>query len=142
MVPNAAMGGNQAIESIALLLNEFGKALKISSDGKIPGNVLKVSLTRYSEQRQVRTTEVQKRAGIICRAQLRYDGQAAAVFQELPALTDADWLFRGFMGFSGAPVLDNIPLSIRGNFYNEALASFWQRFKTRKYSNSELFGLV
>lgn len=132
-----------AIESVALLLNEVGGILKSSPPGKkIPSNAMKVALARYSEQRRTRTTQIQKMAGMACRTQLLHEGPAAVEFQNLPNLTDGDWLFRAFMGFSNAPMLNDLPLSSRGDFYNEALASFWQRFKTGKYSNSELFGVT
>ncbi|KAK8105016.1 FAD-dependent monooxygenase [Apiospora kogelbergensis] len=138
MVPNAAQGGNQAMESVALLLNELGS---VSGDGALkipPADALRAALCRYSEQRRARTTKIQSLAGTICRTQMFPHGeQTAAAYQQLPTLSDADWLFRGMMGFLGAPCLNGIPLTERGKLFDETLASFQQRLSTEKYSSKE-----
>jgi FAD dependent monooxygenase len=140
MVPNAAQGGNQAMESVAVLLNELEKA---RSKGRIQADLLEQALSRYSEQRKPRASKIQKMAGMICRTQMMPNGDAtSAAFQELPRLTDADWLFRGFMGFVGAPSLNGIPLTKKGKFFDEALSSFEQKFARHELSNAELFGMT
>ncbi|KAH6654440.1 hypothetical protein BKA67DRAFT_565173 [Truncatella angustata] len=145
MVPNTAMGANQAMESFGLV-NELCRAFKQSPHGKPTSEALNLAwangLTKkvphpYSDSSQScvegcgtfsgnslvgqlpqsripRTTEIQKRASMTCRAQLRHEGPAAVQPQELPTLTDADWLFRGFMGLSDAQIFEGIPLSNQG----------------------------
>jgi len=146
MVPNAAMGPNQAIESSATLLNELGDIFRKKDCGSPQPQLLSAALKRYAEIRKGRASEIVRRAGTVCRAQLLHSGPAAAVREELPTLNDGDWLFRGFMGLSESPVLHALPLSPRGKFYGEALEKFWKRVQTRqasgfKSSNLELFDL-
>ncbi|WEW61962.1 hypothetical protein PRK78_007462 [Emydomyces testavorans] len=95
------VGANQAIESSAPLVNELEKVVRISPEGPLPRNALTAALSRYSEQRQKRTREIMQRAGMVCRVQVCHGGPAAAILEELPTLTDGDWLFRGFMGIFG-----------------------------------------
>ncbi|KAF2650610.1 FAD/NAD(P)-binding domain-containing protein [Lophiostoma macrostomum CBS 122681] len=146
MVPNAAMGANQAMESSACLVNELQKVIKSSSGGHLDPASLRSALEDYANLRTPRTSMIQERAGISCRAQLRHGGPAAAVLRELPTLTDADWLFRGFASLLDAPVLDGFPLTARGKFLEEAMATFKRRSRTRaegslKCSNEQLVGL-
>lgn len=132
MVPNVAMGAMQAMESCVILVNEIGKVLDSSVDGKLQRESLKEALSRYVELRAPRSGAIQKRAGIVCRALLRHDGHnadAEKLLNDLPNLTDADWLFKEFMGFLGAPALDSIPLSKRGKLFHNTLSAFQQALK-------------
>lgn len=70
MVPNAAMGANQALESAVVLVNELQGVLAASSDKTLHRDGLRSALERFEEQRRGRTGEVIQKAGIICRAQL------------------------------------------------------------------------
>lgn len=140
------MGANQAIESATVLLNELRGVWDKSEEEILPSKVFQAAFERYAERRKPRTGMIVQKAGITCRAQLGHDGSAAAVRQELPSLTDGDWLFRGFMGFSDSPVLAGVPLSCRGEFFNQAVELFQERFRARqsgelKVSNSGLFGI-
>lgn len=147
MVPNIAMGAIQAMESCAVLVNELSTALKNSGSIK-SSDVLKAALSRYTEKRIGRSTSFQKRAGVVCRALMRHDchnKDAAAVLQNLPVLSDFDWLFKEFMGFSGSPAFADIPQSARAAFFDQALTNFQQRVTEREKgflncTNSELFG--
>lgn len=148
MVPNAAMGANQAIESSALLANELHKVLRESPRGwsSLSRDSLKAALYRYSQCRQPRTRDVIQKAGMACRAQLCHGGPAAAILRELPSLTDGDWLLRGIMGLADAPVVHGIELSARGYFYDEAVEKVREKVQARQrgtlsVSNSGLFGL-
>lgn len=146
MVPNLAMGAIQAMESCAVLVNELSTALRGSSNMSST-EVLKAALSRYTEKRMGRSSSFQKRAGVVCRALMRHDchnKDAAAVFQNLPVLSDFDWLFKEFMGFSGSPAFADIPQSARGAFYDQALTNFQQRVREREKgllncTNRELF---
>jgi FAD dependent monooxygenase len=147
MVPNAAMGANQAMESAVVLVNELRGVLASSSDNSFHYDILRAALARYTEQRKGRTTQVQQKAGMICRAQLCHGGPAEAILKELPTLTDGDWLFRGFMGLADAPVLDDMPLSSRGLIYQQAVESLRKKAMARqkgelKATNLALFGLT
>ncbi|OOQ88357.1 3-hydroxybenzoate 6-hydroxylase 1 [Penicillium brasilianum] len=146
MVPNAAMGANQAIESSATLLNELGNIFTAKDGGSPQPEILANALKRYADIRKFRASEIVKRAGTICRAQLSHSGPAAAVREELPSLTDGDWLFRGFMSLSESPVIDALPVPPRGKFFGQAVEKFWKSFRARqasgfKTSNLELFGI-
>lgn len=137
MVPNAAMGANQAIESSATLLNELGDIFSKKYSGSPQLELLSAALKRYAYIRKSRASEIVQRAGTVCRAQLLHSGPAAAVQEEVPSLTDGDWLFRGFMGLSEFPVLDALPLSPRGKFFGKALEKFWKRVRARQASSSQ-----
>ncbi|KAM5367380.1 hypothetical protein ACJZ2D_010025 [Fusarium nematophilum] len=146
MVPNAAMGANQAMESSVILANELRDVLAASADNQFHPEALKSALARYAERRTGRTTEVMQKAGMICRAQLCHSGPPEAVLKELPSLSDGDWLFRGFMGLADAPVLHGIPLTDRGRMYQQAVEALRTKAKARqreglKLTNSALFGL-
>lgn len=138
--PNAAMGANQAIESSAVLVNKLQTVWSDSAD-VVPSTTVAAALKGYAELRKPRTAMVVQKASVSCRAQLGHGGLARAVRHELPSLTDGDWLFRGFMGFSGAPVLAALPLSPRGEFYQRAVDQFQQRSESKGVSRSELFGI-
>ncbi|KAM0545989.1 hypothetical protein ACHAPJ_011101 [Fusarium lateritium] len=147
MVPNAAMGANQAMESAVALVNELREALVSPSSTTWDRDALVAALAQYTERRKSRTTQVKQKAGTVCRAQLCHSGPAEAILKELPTLTDGDWLFRGFMGFADAPVLDDIPLTIRGLKYQEAVDAIRNKAIARqkgefKATNSALFGLA
>jgi FAD dependent monooxygenase len=147
MVPNAAMGANQAMESAVVLVNELRGVLASSSDNSFQPDILRGALARYTEERKGRTTQVQQKAAMICRAQLCHSGPAEAIRKELPALTDGDWLFRGFMGLADAPVLDDVPLTSRGLMFQQAVKSLRKKAMDRqkgklKATNMALFGLV
>ncbi|CAJ0552559.1 Ff.00g006370.m01.CDS01 [Fusarium sp. VM40] len=147
MVPNAAMGANQAMESAVVLVNELRGVLASSSDNSFHHDILRAALARYTEQRKGRTTQVQQKAAMVCRAQLCHNGPAEAILKELPTLTDGDWLFRGFMGLADAPVLDDMPLSSRGLMYQKAVESLRNKAIARqkgelKATNLALFGLA
>ncbi|KAI1074322.1 FAD-dependent monooxygenase [Whalleya microplaca] len=146
MVPNAAMGANQAIESSATLVNEICKVFGASTDGRILAAALGSALARYQELREPRASEAQKRAGILCRAQLCHTGQAETMLEELPILSDGDWLFRAFMGFSEASMIESIPSTERARFYDTAVKEFLKKTKARQagvleVSNNVLMGL-
>lgn len=145
MVPNAAMGGNQAIESAAVLANELSKALDDSSKSFTATN-LKNALLNFSQQRKARSTEMMQRAGIVCRAQLCHGGPALAIRESLADLSDGDWLLRGFASFAAAPVLQKVPLTVRGLEYNKAVEEWKERMSKRErgelnVSNSVLMGV-
>lgn len=142
------MGANQAIESSAVLLNELRGIWSSGSSlhGLFPAPALRAALLRYSDLRQPRTRTVVQRAGMASRAQLGHDGPAASIRDELPSLMDWDWLFRGFMGFSESPVLDGLPLSSKGKFYQQSVEQFQKRVRARQnaaesISTAALFGM-
>ncbi|KAJ5618272.1 hypothetical protein N7528_006915 [Penicillium herquei] len=144
--PNAAMGGNQAIESSTVLINELREVLNSHEIGSLPSSALAAAFERYTHLRKPRASMIVQKAGAACRAQLYHDGAAAGIRKELPFLNDGDWLFRGFMGFSHAPTLDGLPLSSQGEFYQRATEQFQKRVLERQtggrdVSNSALFDL-
>ncbi|GES66775.1 bikaverin cluster-monooxygenase [Aspergillus terreus] len=145
--PNAAMGANQAIESSTVLLNELrGVWSRSPQHGLFPPTALRAALERYSELRMLRASTVVQRAGMICRAQLGHDGPAAFTREELPSLMDWDWLFRGFTSFADSPALAGLPLSSKGEFYQDAVERFQKRVRARQtgaesISIAALFGM-
>lgn len=145
MVPNAAMGANQAMESSAVLVNKLHGVLK--KDGPVSRNLLHKAISEYVEIRKPRTQGIKDKAAMVCRAQMCFDGPPTAVINELPTLTDGDWLFRGFAGLSGAPTIEGLAMTPRAVFYDQALGKFWQKVKSRQSegtwgTNNELFGIA
>ncbi|KAL2863145.1 FAD-dependent oxidoreductase [Aspergillus lucknowensis] len=135
--PNAAMGANQAIESAAVLLNELRGVW--SQPPPSQHGALRAALERYSSLRKPRTHAVVQRAGMVCRAQMCHtNGPAAAIRDELPSLRDWDWLFRGFMGFAESPVLEGVPLSSKGLFYQQAVEQFQKRVRARQTGGEDI----
>lgn len=114
------------------LVNEIARVLQNSSITASPCEPMQAALHRYTVARQVRTREISERAGIVCRAQLCYSGPAAAILKRLPSLSDSDWLFQGFLGFSDAPVLEAVEQTPKGQFYNLAVQSFKEGLKARQ----------
>lgn len=142
MVPNAAMGANQAMESAVVLVNELQAVLASSSDNSFHYDTLRAALSRFTEQRKGRTTQVQQKAAMVCRAQLCHSGPAEAILKELPILTDGDWLFRGFMSLAGAPVLQDIPLTSRGLRYQQAVETLQKRVITRQKGETKITNMA
>jgi FAD dependent monooxygenase len=135
------------MESSACLVNELQKAMQSSPNGNLAPTALRSALENYAKSRTPRTSMIQERAGISCRAQLRHGGPAAAVLRELPTLTDADWLFRLFAGLADACAFDGVPMTERGRVFEEAMATFQQRSRARaegslKCSNEQLVGMA
>lgn len=140
------MGGNQAIEGAAVLVNMLSETSIFQQSPSpsprsgdddhpvlmIPRDTLQTALARYTADRQPRAREIARRAGIVCRAQLCHGGPAAAVLQELPGLRDGDWLFRGFAGFADAPVLEMLEVTRRGRFYDWAIGDFRKKLAARQ----------
>ncbi|THY13930.1 hypothetical protein D6D00_09988 [Aureobasidium pullulans] len=145
MVPNAAMGANQAMESSTVLVNKLQGVLK--ADGPVSGELLHKAISEYVEMRKPRTEAIKDKAAMVCRAQMCFDGPPTAMINELPSLTDGDWLFRGFAGLSGAPTIEGLAVTPRAKFYDQAIGRFWQKVKARgaggvRGTNNDLFGLA
>ena len=141
------MGANQAMESAAVLVNELRRAFDALASDRLSSTDLRQAFASFTNQRRPRTTQVESKAGMLCRAQLLHDGPAAAIVEELPSLSDGDWLFRGFMGLAQSPVLDGIPLSSCSLRFQAAMQKFMQKFKAQQAgelscSNNGLFDLV
>jgi hypothetical protein len=147
MLPTGGMGANQAMESSVALVNELQRVLRDSQDGTFPRDALSSALARYSVLRRPRAGSNVELSGLLCRAQMCHDGPAGAVRRDAQSTSAGDMLFRGFAGYSEAPVIDGIEPSPRGRYYNQAIREFRQKVKARSegqlpVTNSELFGLA
>ncbi|KAM7190933.1 hypothetical protein V8F33_009166 [Rhypophila sp. PSN 637] len=130
-----------SIEDAAVLVNEIQKTSSDHPEGRLGRAELRAAPERFTPARTYRTRQAVEKAGTICRAQLCHSSRAAAAVQEeLPMLCDGDWLVRGFLGFSGAPFLEGVPLTARGRYYQEACQGFLENLAT-SVSNSILMGL-
>ncbi|MCJ1477425.1 hypothetical protein MMC13_006096 [Lambiella insularis] len=110
MVPNAAMGGNLAMESAASLLNMLHDIRKKTGDHElkeIPISELEVGLPKYAEGRQDRANGVVAIAGMSCRAQLLLDRSGEQFVRGLSQLTDELWLGRSLISLSQAEKIND-----------------------------------
>lgn len=95
MVPHAAMGANQALESAACFANalfELRGALGGLPPRGVPSRLVGARLAAYERRRRGRVTEVVRGAGFACRAQLKAGEQERRYVEALPGLRDEVWL--------------------------------------------------
>ncbi|KAJ5703184.1 hypothetical protein N7488_010732 [Penicillium malachiteum] len=62
--PNAAMGGNQAIESSTVLINELREVLNSHEIGSLPSSALAAAFERYTNLRKPRASMIVQKAGV------------------------------------------------------------------------------
>ena len=120
MVPHAAMGANQAMESAASLANEL-----LRTDEWTTQNIM-TAMERYTCGRRGRATGAMKKAAIICRAQLCCPGYENAV-KDISRLKFADWMVRGLVSLRGAAVVESLPLTEQGRYYEENVEKIFKR---------------
>lgn len=111
------MGANQAIEGSAVLANEFRRALAKSPDGKLARDTLYSVLARYTEQHFHRGADSVEKSSLITRALFLWDGPPAGVRRRLQTMSEKECLTGAFLGFSKAPILEDIELTPRGMLY-------------------------
>ncbi|RJE23607.1 hypothetical protein PHISCL_04063 [Aspergillus sclerotialis] len=125
MVPHAAMGANQAIESAAALANELQKLGQVN-EGWTTATIA-TALEKYTQARRDRVATVVSKAGAICRAQLCCPGHDQLV-KALPKLSFADWMTQSLFSFRGASRIESLPMTERGKYYEERLKSFFDKW--------------
>lgn len=121
MVPHAAMGANQAMESAAAFVNSLRR---LQSDrGSLAGISAEEAdrtTSAYAEARRSRVEAVYKVAAAVCRTQLRANPIAEAFIQALPSSTDAGHLSKAVGSMSQAEKLEGWACgSNRVDFYTE-----------------------
>lgn len=123
MTPAGGQGANQAIESVAILVNHYMKALRIFPDGKIPRDILYYILTLYSQERKKQSAVAVQRSKMVCEALFCGPGPAGAMVRDMLKMPDEEWLSRAFMALSEAPVIDDLGLTPRGLLYQKTMKS-------------------
>lgn len=113
------MGANQAIEGAAVLANELRRALNNAPDRRLSRETLYSVLARYTKQHFCRGAESVGKSALITRALFMCDGAPAGVRRRLETMTEEECLKSAFLGFSHAPVLDDIELTPRGRLYEK-----------------------
>ena len=128
MTPAGGMGANQAIESVAILVNEIMKAENASSSNRRPSREsVHSALTRYAEQRIRESAPAVERSRTICEALFCNEGPAIPKLRQAFSLSDEELLSRVLAEFSRAPILENLALSPRGIQYEEMATSVKER---------------
>ena len=110
MVPHAAMGANQALESAAAFVNVLRPVLaqqEQATRSSVPLSVVEDCLNQYARRRHERVTLAQQVASQACRAQLKIGPESEKVWAELPTLTDEVLLSRRLGYFRAAEYLEN-----------------------------------
>ncbi|GJN86941.1 hypothetical protein PLIIFM63780_010523 [Purpureocillium lilacinum] len=109
MVPHAAMGANQAMESAACFVNNLRK-LPMNPDGTFPRisrSQADECLEAYAKRRQERMAVICKVAATFCRMQLKVGPPAQGFIGALRHFRDEDFLQKGLEQLSGAEALEN-----------------------------------
>lgn len=127
MVPHAAMGANQAMESAAALANELLELNDGQGDDGWTASNITIALEKYTQVRCNRVGIVISKAGAICRAQMLCPGHDHLV-KALPKLGFADWMTQAFFSFRGASLIESLPLTERGKYYNDRLKLFFDNW--------------
>ena len=128
------MGANQAMESAAALANELQRINRLGG-GWTMANITK-AFERYTNVRRDRVAAIISRAGMICRAQLCCPGHEQTV-KAITKLQFADWMAQGLAGFRGASVVESLPLTERGKYYDERVKAFFDHFDQVSEVNKE-----
>lgn len=111
------MGANQAIEGATVLVNEFRRALNKAPWERLSRDTLYSVLVRYTKQHFHRGAESVGKSALITRALFLWDGAPAGVRRRLETMSEEECLTNAFLGFSHAPVLEDIGLTPRGMLY-------------------------
>lgn len=116
--PAGGQGANQAIESCAVLMNEYVKTRKENGNSKtLPRGAIRSVLESYKEKRTKAAAVALQRSQLIAQALFCFPGQPTIMAKVMTSLSDEEWLGRAFMGLSDAPVLEHIDLTPRGELY-------------------------
>lgn len=107
MVPHAAMGANQAMESAACFLNNLRSLQNNEIDWV--GDELKVQqcLTAYGNQRRDRLSAIIQAATMTCKNQLLSGPSATDYIRNLPKQKDAAFLVKAIESLRQAEKLEN-----------------------------------
>ncbi|KAH6957228.1 FAD-dependent monooxygenase [Fusarium avenaceum] len=125
--PAGGQGANQAMESCAVLINKLMEVYT-SQDG-ISHDSFKVALASYAQEREQPAAMTMERSQMICNS--LFCLQDPAVLKDILNLSEDEFLLRAFMGLSNAPVLNDVELTARGQFYSTAVEAVKQEMKKR-----------
>ncbi|KAF2137188.1 uncharacterized protein K452DRAFT_236177 [Aplosporella prunicola CBS 121167] len=110
MVPHAAMGANQAMESAACFVNHL-LDLRGQHGDSIPRNIptsdIEKCLKSYVQKRCARVTNITQSANFSCRSQLKIGPEAEAFILGLPNMKDEAFLSKILLILSEAEKLEN-----------------------------------
>lgn len=120
MVPHAAMGANQAMESVACLASGLLRIRDERQEG-YEGAAVEKWLAEYGRRREGRLKTVVKVANLACRAQLRIGVEAERYIAELrEGVEDGVWIERMKDTFANAEMIEGWEGgSERVRFYTE-----------------------
>lgn len=125
--PAGGQGANQAMESCAVLINKLMEVYT-SQDG-ISHDSIKAALASYAQEREQPAAMTMERSQMICNS--LFCLQDPAVLKDILNLSEDEFLLRAFMGLSNAPVLNDVELTARGQFYSTAVEAVKQEMKKR-----------
>ncbi|KAJ6443564.1 LOW QUALITY PROTEIN: Monooxygenase FAD-binding protein [Purpureocillium lavendulum] len=109
MVPHAAMGANQAMESAACFVNHLRKLLAGLEDPttRISQSQVTECLEPYAKQRQERMAMICKVAGTFCRMQLKIGPAAKGFIAAVKTFRDEEFLIKALEQLSAAEGLED-----------------------------------
>jgi FAD dependent monooxygenase len=125
--PAGGQGANQAMESCAALINKLMEVYR-SQDG-ISHDSFKVALASYAQEREQSATMTMEKSQMICNS--LFCLQDPAELKDIMDISEDEFLLRAFMGLSNAPVLNDVELTARGQFYSTAVEAVKQEMKRR-----------
>jgi FAD dependent monooxygenase len=123
--PAGGHSANQTMESCAVLINKLMEVYR-SQDG-ISHDSFKVALANYAQEREQSATMTMERSQMICNS--LFCLQDPAVLKDSMNLSEHEFLLRAFMGLSTAPLLNDVELTTRGQFYSTAVEAVKQEIK-------------
>ncbi|KAF4535882.1 FAD binding domain containing protein [Lasiodiplodia theobromae] len=121
MVPHAAMGANQAMESVACLASGLLR-IRGERQGRFEGAAVEEWLVEYGRRREGRLKMVVKVANLACRAQLRIGEEAERYIAELREEVEDEevWVGKMMHTFANAEIIEGWEGgSERVRFYTE-----------------------
>ncbi|KAF5676170.1 bikaverin cluster-monooxygenase [Fusarium heterosporum] len=125
--PAGGQGANQAIESCAVLINKLMEAYQ--STYRPIRDPIKLALSTYAKDREQSAIMTMERSQMICNS--LFCLQDPTVLKDIINIGEEEFLLRALMGFSTAPVLNNVEVTTRGHFYSMAVDAVKQEIKRR-----------
>ncbi|KAM0351779.1 hypothetical protein ACHAPU_002291 [Fusarium lateritium] len=126
--PAGGQGANQAIEACTVLMNKLVETYR--SEDRPSRDVIESALASYAKAREQSAAMTMERSQMICNS--LFCLQDPAVLRDMINISEENFLLRAMMGFSTAPVLNDVELTARGHFYSSAVDSMKQEMKRRQ----------
>ena len=107
MVPQGALGGNQAIESAACFINNYRQALSNSPSESLSLTDISNFLDSYAKDAGERATKAIDMSSLRCKALLRIGEFEDSCKTRIPNMTEENWLMGSAQMYANAIKLEN-----------------------------------